>query len=656
MSPIMFLLAFNPILQLAVRLNHGNGYVFQLPLQNSEGLPPTGSTIYVKWLEEGDEPPGWYRATVSNYFQDGSCLLIYDETSDSTVSEVINLNLVDWLPCYKNAKRFVPLGCTPRSSKGKWKSCLKYYSSSEHSVKAYADDATLISNSLEAHTSVLQQIDRKAADLDLSFKPAKCISYLFDGHNHKLEGIQLSGGSTRSITEGSTKFLGKSLDVSLSATKAIAKKRITDKLSYLLSTTDNLPIRGEYKLWLYRNYIISLLRFHLAVDAISKHAIGKLENLATRYIKRWLGLPRSSTRAILYYPGVCCPGISQVSREAKLSLLSCISTTSDYQLQQLGLQLHLGDAYMQAQDADYDILSKARSMISSFPVARPLYVLSKKILMADERTRYQDHLDTLSVQSKVKDSLSLETSCGTWNRLMLGCHPGQFSFILRAASDTLPTAVNLKRWRIQCSAKCSLCDCTRPTTAHILNGCPIALSQGRFTFRHDQVLHCLASGISTLVGQPNTIHVYADLPGMRASEAPPSTIPTSLMVTPYRPDIVLYSEITHTVVLFELTCPLDSFQHLESARDRKQSKGEYLQILSELDRLGTTSQYDTIEISVLGHYLPSSLSALCRVVNMFNHSVMKSQCRRLLDDAAGISISSSQQIFLARNCSDWTHN
>ena len=40
MSPIMFLLAFNPLLQLAAELNRGHGYVIQLPLQNSEDLPP----------------------------------------------------------------------------------------------------------------------------------------------------------------------------------------------------------------------------------------------------------------------------------------------------------------------------------------------------------------------------------------------------------------------------------------------------------------------------------------------------------------------------------------------------------------------------------------------------------------------------------------
>jgi len=656
MSPIMFLLSFNPLLQIAAKLNNSHGYVIQLPLKDSEDLPPVDSTLYVKWVEQGDEPPGWYRATVSQYFQDGSCRLVYDDTPNTTVSEIVNLRLFDWIPCSKRAKRFVSLECTPKPLKCKWKSSPKFYSSGEHSVEAYADDATLISDSLEAHISVLQQVDQKAQQLDLSFKPSKCVSYLFDGHSYRKEGIQLSGGSTRSITEGGTKFLGKSLDVSLSATKAAAKKKMTDKLSNLLTSVDTLPIRGEYKLWLYRNYIVSLLRFHLSVDAITNNAIRKLENLATRYLKKWLALPRSATRAILYYPGVCCPSVSQVSREAKLSLLSCISATADPQLQQLGLQLHLGDAYLQTQTEDYNILSKARSQLSSFPMARPLYVLSKKILTSNERSRYEDHLDTLSVQYKFKDSACLETHCGTWNRLLLGCPPGQFSFILRAASDTLPTAVNLQRWRIQCDAKCSLCGCARPTTAHILSGCPVALSQERFTYRHDEVLHCLASGISELLTQPNSIRIYADLPGLRASESPHGTIPSSLMITPYRPDIVIYNESCNTVALLELTCPLDTFQNLQSARDRKQSKEEYLQILSELDRLGISSHYDTIELSVLGHYLPPSLTALYSTINLFDQLIPKSRCRKLLEEAAGIAISASRKIFLARDCPEWTNN
>jgi len=139
---------------------------------------------------------------------------------------------------------------------------------------------------------------------------------------------------------------------------------------------------------------------------------------------------------------------------------------------------------------------------------------------------------------------------------------------------------------------------------------------------------------------------------MRASESPQGTVPSSLMVTSYRPDIVIHNVINNTVALLELTCPLDSAQHLEAARDRKQSKWEYLQILSELGRLGIFSLYDTIELSVLGHYLPSTLSSLHKTVHQ---SVSKLSCRKVLDKAAGFSISASQRIFLARERLEWTH-
>jgi len=178
--------------------------------------------------------------------------------------------------------------------------------------------------------------------------------------------------------------------------------------------------------------------------------------------------------------GMCCPSISQVSRRAKLSLLSCLSVTSDVQLQELGLQLHLGDSYLQTNNSDYSILSEAHSQLTSLLMARHLYLRSKKLaVIAHECFNYDEHLSTLSVQSKFKDSITLESSCRTWNRLLLGCNPGQFSFILCAAFDTLPTSVNLKRWNIQCGSKCSLCGYSQPTTAHVLGGCSVALSQLR---------------------------------------------------------------------------------------------------------------------------------------------------------------------------------
>ena len=85
------------------------------------------------------------------------------------------------------------------------------------------------------------------------------------------------------------------------------------------------------------------------------------------------------------------------------------------------------------------------------------------------------------------------------------------------------------------------------------------------------------------------------------------------LVTSYHPDIVLCSG-SNKVALLELACPLDSVEHLKSARVRKQEKREYQELQSEFDRLGIPCSYNTIELSVLGHYLPDSLVAFLKYV------------------------------------------
>ena len=619
-------------------------------------LPPVDTFIYVQWTEDGDELPGWYKAQVNQYYADGSCKIVYCVDDNSTVFEIVNLNTVEWKPCSKRARKFVTLQDAPATTKINWKPSPKLVDSMEHSVKGYADDVTIISNDIDAHVSVLQTVDQRASDLDLSFKPAKCVSYLFNGIKHLQKGVPLSKGTTRSITEGGTKFLGKLIDVSLSATKKAANKRMITRLTELLTATDVLSVRGEYKLWIYRNYILSLLRFHLSVDAVTQSAISKMESMVTRYLKKWLHLPRSATKVILYYPGICCPSVSYISREAKLNLLSCVSASSDPQLHELGIHLQLGKDFLQVRDKDYSTLMAARKQLSTLPLARSLYLKAKHQLLNDTKSDCEDHLRTLSVQCKFEDSAKLEATCKTWNRLLSGFHPGQLSFLLRASSDTLPTAVNLHRWKIQCGARCILCDSSRPTTAHVLSGCPVALSQHRYTYRHNLVLQCLASRFISFFNHLPYIQVYADLQSLRASESPPATIPLAVMVTPYRPDVVIHNTATSSIVMLELTCPLDSSHHLQSARSRKQCKVEYQQLSAELDRLSISNFYETLEVSVLGHYYPFCIKNLWNLLHFIHQdiSVSRETIRQLLDDASRKCIAASQRIFMARDCCEWS--
>jgi len=196
---------------------------------------------------------------------------------------------------------------------------------------------------------------------------------------------------------------------------------------------------------------------------------------------------------------------------------------------------------LQVQNAEYSLLLTARKQVSSLPTARSLYITAKQLLSNDVKSNCEAHLEKLTFQSKFGASAKLETTCRSWRRLMAGFHPGQLSFLLCEVSDTLPTEVNLRRWCIQSDVRCTLCSSCRPTTAHILGGCSVALTQKRYTYRHDQVLHVLVSRLADMFVNYPSIQVYADLPGLRASEGPQATVPSDLLITTYRPDIVIYN-------------------------------------------------------------------------------------------------------------------
>ena len=149
--------------------------------------------------------------------------------------------------------------------------------------------------------------------------------------------------------------------------------------------------------------------------------------------------------------------------------------------------------------------------------------------------------------------------------------------------------------------------------------------------------------------------IYVDLQNFWVTEAPQATIPISILTTPYQPDIVIFNSQISSIALLELTCPLDSVHHIQSARSWKQFKVKYLQLLAEFDHLKILSYYKTVEITLLGHYQPASVNNLMNLINFScpGTTTSKSLVRKMLDAAACKSISSSQRIFLERTCKEW---
>ena len=75
----------------------------------------------------------------------------------------------------------------------------------------------------------------------------------------------------------------------------------------------------------------------------------------------------------------------------------------------------------------------------------------------------------------------------------------KLKFLIKSVYDVLPTPANKNRW-FQTEEKCLLCG-KEGTLAHILSGCSVALSQGRYKWRHDRVLRELASTVQAKVDE-----------------------------------------------------------------------------------------------------------------------------------------------------------
>lgn len=160
---------------------------------------------------------------------------------------------------------------------------------------------------------------------------------------------------------------------------------------------------------------------------------------------------------------------------------------------------------------------------------------------------------------------ALEEENRVWNRITDSLPPGQLSFILRAASDTLPTPVNLECWRYP-DSKCHPCGSPSPTVFHILSSCPTSLNQGRMTWCYDSVLWKLVQGATSILTDEDIM--YADLPGYRASDPPATIQAQNISATSACPDLVIVRR--KEAVLIEQTIPYNSPEALNNTRRRKE--------------------------------------------------------------------------------------
>ena len=139
---------------------------------------------------------------------------------------------------------------------------------------------------------------------------------------------------------------------------------------------------------------------------------------------------------------------------------------------------------------------------------------------------------------------------------------------------------------------------------HVLSSCPVSLAEGRYTWRHNEVLKVIADTVCEEVkisakakGNNRKVEFIrfqkeGSLPQKAIGKASSgiintardwrtvadlseqSSFPQHIVQTSQRPDVVMYSEDTKSLVMVELTVPWES--RLEEAHERKRHKYEEL--------------------------------------------------------------------------------
>ena len=142
-----------------------------------------------------------------------------------------------------------------------------------------------------------------------------------------------------------------------------------------------------------------------------------------------------------------------------------------------------------------------------------------------------EHINTLVKQGELLKLADSERGDVVWKSYIFDMKKGVMKFCLNSITNTLPTGDNLLMWGKSTNDKCKQCK-GRETTCHVLNNCPVSLEQGRYTWRHNNVINYILNCLDT-----ENISVFSDLPGHTTPNG--GSIPMDILVTPLKPDITV---------------------------------------------------------------------------------------------------------------------
>ncbi len=379
----------------------------------------------------------------------------------------------------------------------------------------------------------------------------------------------------------------------------------------------------------------------LKMSEIPSSTASKMDGKANAFIRKWLGLPRCLSETGLFGKNTLQLPLQSISlgyKQEKTRLVLELRESADQAVRNANPKVLTGRKWNAQTEVDQAVsrlqhqeivgrVQKGRAGLGwgEAPLfwSRANHKERKEMVVA-EVTRMEEERYRIKAVSQCRQG-SWTTWEGVVNRNITWSDlwkipQARLSFLIRATYDTLPCPRNLHQW-FGSEEGCTRCNTPNASLQHILSGCKVALSQGRYRWRHDQVLRKLAGvlegrrqGSKGVPPAENHNHIsFAMEDGGRRNIRPRETtrpfspdqewnmrvdldrqlrFPVEIIATSLHPDIVVWSTKAKSVLLIELTIPAEG--GMEAAYECKKAK--YSELAAECREAGWNTTIYPVEV------------------------------------------------------------
>ena len=525
-------------------------------------------------------------------------------------------------------------------------------------IKAFMDDTTLIMNRKKVVQNTLDRLNNLLGWCRMAFKPAKSRSLaLVRGKIRRDVFFDVAEQRIPTVSEEPVKSLGRVFDESL--TDKSMRGAILQQTIEGLQAIEAAPLQGRFKVWMFQFVLLPRLLWPLTIYEIGLSVVEKLERKVNRYTRKWLGLPPALSSVALYSRSTSLRlPLRSIVEEYKLSKIRTqwmLNNSADSRIREVKPLLRSGRKFRAQNEIDESVAELTFEEVrgptqtdrhavgwNHLPKWSQASSSTKAAMINQERRRKveQDRVTRAVQQSQQGKWTTWEDVMQrslTWSD-MWKMSPLRLAFAIRSVYDQLPSRDNLQKWGLVEDTKCGLCGGTE-TLHHVLSNCTYALANGRYTWRHNQVLrevceaakaavskansrtianqrkiYFLREGFAHLckkrcqtprrdiLAEANDWTVAADLEGMRH-------YPQVLIESGKRPDLVLVSSSTDAIILVELTVPWED--RLQYSNALKADK--YADLSMDLEAKGYRTDLFPIEVGARGVVGRSTYAFLAKI-------------------------------------------